>query len=131
MENHHGSVDVGVPAEAGFVVQASTRHGAVENDFSLLKQGSDDSPELNGTVGKGGPLVRIDTTDGDVTVRKSSVASLPATAPVAQKVSVVPVAPKAPAAPKIRKGKTALAPLAPLAPLVPLVPPAPLAAPAR
>ena len=124
VENHHGSVDVGVPAEAGFVVQASTRHGAVENDFSLPKQGSDDSPELNGTVGKGGPLVRIDTSDGDVTVRKSSVASLPASAPVAPKVSVVPVPPKAPAAPKMRKGK------APQAPLAPLSPPAPLAAPA-
>jgi DUF4097 and DUF4098 domain-containing protein YvlB len=106
VSNRRGSVDVGVPEKAGFVVQASTRHGEVENDFSLEKQGNEDSPNLNGTVGHGGPLVRIDTTDGDVTLRKSAVDPLPAViAPLAPKITVAPAmidAPKALKAPKVK-----------------------------
>ena len=106
VSNRRGSVDVGVPANAGFVVQASTRHGEVEDDFALMKQGSEDSPNLNGTVGHGGPLVHIDTTDGDVTLRKSAVDSLPAViAPLAPKITVAPAmldTPKAPKAPKVK-----------------------------
>jgi DUF4097 and DUF4098 domain-containing protein YvlB len=117
ISNRRGSVDVGVPANAGFVVQASTRHGEVEDDFALMKQGSDDSPELSGTVGHGGPLVHIETTDGDVTVRKSSVDSLPAViAPVAPKITVVPVVPAAPAVPKAPKAPKVKVPAPPAAP---------------
>ena len=117
IENKHGAVDVGVPASAGFDVRALTRHGDMENDFALVKQGSDDSPELNGTVGKGGPTLRIDTSDGDVTVRKSAVDPLPLVAPV-PKITVEPPAPPVPAAkvpkpPKVPKVKAPEAPAVP------------------
>jgi len=117
IENKHGAVDVGVPASAGFDVRALTRHGDVENDFALAKQGSDDSPELNGTVGKGGPTLRIDTSDGDVTLRKSAVDPLPLVAPVA-KITAEPVAPAAPALkvpkpPKVPKLKVPSPPAVP------------------
>ena len=105
IENKHGAVDVGVPASAGFDVRATTRHGDMENDFALAKQGSDDSPELNGTVGKGGPTLRIDTSDGDVTVRKSAVDPLPPVAPAAVRITAVPVAPAAPAVPAVKVPK--------------------------
>jgi DUF4097 and DUF4098 domain-containing protein YvlB len=104
--NSHGSVDVGVPANAGFVLSAETRNGDVENDFNLQKKGTDDHPSLAGTVGSGGPALNIVTTDGDVTVRKAMVAPLPPAAP-APKITIAPPnppkaprAPKAPAAPK-------------------------------
>ncbi|MEO7028396.1 MAG: DUF4097 family beta strand repeat-containing protein [Acidobacteriaceae bacterium] len=117
VENHHGSVDVGVPASAGFTVKASTRHGDVENDFGLPKHGSDDSPELDGTVGKGGPAVLIETTDGDVTVRKSAVDPLPPVAPVAPKITTVPAVPVVPKTPHTPKAvKTPAAPVVPAAP---------------
>lgn len=115
VENHNGSVDVGVPASAGFVVKASTRHGDVKNDFALPTHGSDDSPGLDGTVGRGGVLVSIETTDGDVTVRKSAVDPLPVVAPTPPKITavpVVPVVPKIPHAPK----KAAAIPVVPTAP---------------
>jgi len=116
ISNRRGSVDVGVPANAGFVVQASTRHGEVEDDFALVKQGSEDSPALNGTVGHGGPLVHIETTDGDVTVRKSAVDPLPAViAPLAPKITVAPVVPSVPKGPKAPRVKVP-APPAPPAP---------------
>jgi len=102
--NHHGSVDVGVPATANFVVQAVTRHGEVENDFALSRQGSDDSPELNGTIGRGGPKIQIQTTDGDVTLRKSMVEPLPPQAPAPPKLTMVPPPSVVPDAPKPPKG---------------------------
>jgi DUF4097 and DUF4098 domain-containing protein YvlB len=112
--NKRGSVDVGVPENAGFVVRASTRHGDVEDDFALTKQGSEDSPELNGTVGRGGPTINIETTDGDVTLRKSSVDSLPAViAPIAPKITVAPVEPVAPKPPKAPKVKVPAPPAPP------------------
>jgi len=81
INNAHGSVDLGVPAGAGFVVNAETKNGDVENDFALKTQGPEDRPALMGKVGNGGPDVKIYTTDGDITVRKSTVAPLPVAAP--------------------------------------------------
>jgi DUF4097 and DUF4098 domain-containing protein YvlB len=115
VKNKRGSVDVGVPATAGFMVQASTRHGSVEDDFDLTKTGSEDYPELKGTVGRGGPAITIDTTDGDVTLRKSSVEPLPLTAPAAPKLTVAPVAPT-PAPKVVKVPKAPKAPVAPAAP---------------
>jgi DUF4097 and DUF4098 domain-containing protein YvlB len=112
--NRRGSVDVGLPASAGFTVQASTRHGSVDNEFALPREGSEDSPELNGTVGHGGPTVRIQTTDGDVTLRKSAVDPLPAVvAPVAPKITVAPVVPAPPKTPKGLKVKVPAPPAPP------------------
>jgi putative adhesin len=115
VKNRRGSVDVGVPAAAGFTVQASTRHGSMEDDFDLPKSGSEESPELKATVGRGGPTVTIDTTDGDVTLRKSSVEPLSLTPPAPPKLTLTPppppvAAPKAPRAPKVK------APAPPMAP---------------
>ena len=78
--NKRGSVDLAVPAGAAFTVLASTKHGGIRNDFALHASGPDDSPELMGTVGSGGPSMHLQTSDGDVSLRKSSEA--PLTAPV-------------------------------------------------
>lgn len=79
IENRNGSVDLTLPERASFTVQAETTNGDLENDFSLPQQGGDDSSHksYNGTVGKGGPLVRITTSQGDVSLKKAAVAPLP------------------------------------------------------
>jgi DUF4097 and DUF4098 domain-containing protein YvlB len=79
--NKKGSVEVGLPGNAAFVLNAVTRNGDMENDFGLTPQDQGETHTLRGTVGSGGPTVTIQTSDGDVTVSKSSVASLPATPP--------------------------------------------------
>lgn len=107
VKNRRGSVDVGVPAAAGFMVQASTRHGSMENDFDLPRSGSEDDPQLKATVGRGGPTISIETTDGDVTLRKSSVEQLALTPPSAPKLTIAPPAPPAPAEPKAPKAPKA------------------------
>jgi DUF4097 and DUF4098 domain-containing protein YvlB len=104
IQNQHGSVDVGLPASAGFVLSAQTKHGEMENDFGLEAHDSDEMHTLTGTVGGGGPTVSIATTDGDVTLRKSSVAPLPPAPPAPPRIGVAPLAappaPKAPGVPK-------------------------------
>jgi DUF4097 and DUF4098 domain-containing protein YvlB len=116
--NQHGSVDLGLPEHAGFVLNAQTRNGELENDFGLESQSRDEQHWLSGTVGSGGPQVRVETSDGDVTVRKSVAAPVP---PAVPKVSAVPAppAPKAPAAPAA-KSRHAVKPAE-----VPAAPPTP------
>ncbi len=103
INNEHGSIDLGVPASAWFMVDAVTKNGDVENDFGLKTQGPDDHPAMQGKVGGGGPDVKLYTTDGDITVRKATVAPLPAVPPT-PKISVAPmpsIAPKMPKMPKM------------------------------
>jgi DUF4097 and DUF4098 domain-containing protein YvlB len=84
IQNRHGSVDLGLPADFAFVLNAQTRNGDMEDDFGLTPQLSDETHTLRGTVRGGGPTVTIATSDGDVTVRKSTAAPLPPTSPAAR-----------------------------------------------
>jgi DUF4097 and DUF4098 domain-containing protein YvlB len=111
IDNEHGSVNVGVPEGAGFVLSAQAKHGDVENDFDVPVMGSDSMHTASQTVGHGGPAVTI-TTQGDVIVRKSAQEPLPAAAPVplpspAPAAKLIPVgpAPKAPKTPKVTAPK--------------------------
>jgi len=110
ISNQHGSVDLGVPEHAGFVLQAQTKNGDIENDFGLEPMETAHVNVLTGTIGNGGPTVKVDTSDGDVTISKSSVAPLPPTPPAAPRITVkpppaphpiVPKVPKLPALPKV------------------------------
>jgi DUF4097 and DUF4098 domain-containing protein YvlB len=103
--NKHGSVDVGLPEGAGFTLNAQTHHGDLENDFGLSHSGTDDQPRLSGSIAGGGPAVSITTSDGDITVRKSSVAPLPPAPPSPPKVTTgqrieAPEKPEAPGPPE-------------------------------
>jgi DUF4097 and DUF4098 domain-containing protein YvlB len=109
--NQHGSVDVGLPGSAGFVLNARTRNGDMENDFGLTSQSNNDVHTLQGRIAGGGPTVTVATTDGDVTVRKSTVAPLPPAAPAPPRITLTPPKPKMPKAPHV--------PAAPAAPTPP------------
>jgi hypothetical protein len=101
VHNQHGSVDVGLPGNVGFEVNAQTKNGDMENDFGLTPEGSDGAHTLRGRVGTGGPTVTIATTDGDVTIRRSSVAPLPPTPPAPPRITVTPPTTKTPKAPHV------------------------------
>jgi DUF4097 and DUF4098 domain-containing protein YvlB len=78
IQNHNGSVDLTVPKQAEFNVHAETTNGDVDNDFSLPTQGDEDTRKtFSGTVGKGGPNLRITTSHGDISLKKASVTPLP------------------------------------------------------
>lgn len=90
LENRNGSVNLTMPEKASFTVQADANDGDLENDFSLQQQGSDDSnhKSYNGTIGKGGPLVRITTSHGDIALKKASIAPLPPAPPPPPPISI-------------------------------------------
>lgn len=90
VENRNGSVNVTVPNEAGFVVQAETTNGDVNNEFSLPRGGGENHPSISGTVNHGGPLVRISTSQGDISLRKGSIAPLPPPPPAPPKLTALP-----------------------------------------
>jgi DUF4097 and DUF4098 domain-containing protein YvlB len=108
--NQHGSVDLGLPEHGGFVLDAQTRNGGLENDFGLEPEHQGDVHRLNGTVGNGGPQIRVETTDGDITIRKAVATPIPPELPATPKLSnmpPMPPAPPAPEAPKVRHAKPA------------------------
>jgi len=105
IQNQHGSVDLGLPGDVGFALNAQTRNGDMENDFGLVPVGDNDAHTLRGRIGGGGPTVTIATTDGDVTVRRSTVAPLPPAPPAKPRITLTlpphkaAATPRAPAAP--------------------------------
>jgi DUF4097 and DUF4098 domain-containing protein YvlB len=90
VENRNGNVSLTVPEESGFTVQAETTNGDLENDFSLPTQGSDTHKNFGGVVGKGGPLLRITTSQGDIAMKKGSIMPLPPTPPAPPKLTALP-----------------------------------------
>lgn len=111
INNEHGSVDLGLPGGSGFVLDAQAHNGDMENDFGLETQGSGDQHQLVGTIAGGGPKIRVVTSDGDVTIRKSIEAPIPPQPPAPPKVTTAPEVPAAPAKPKMpHKGKPIEAP---------------------
>jgi DUF4097 and DUF4098 domain-containing protein YvlB len=125
IENEHGSVDLGLPGSSGFVLDAQTHDGDMENDFGLATQGNDEQHQLAGTIGGGGAKIRVATSDGDVTIRKSIEPPVPPKPPAPPKISVTPgaSAPRSPRAPRVpRVPKPKAIPGSSTGPTLPAVP---------
>ncbi len=88
LENRNGTVNVTVPEQSGVSVQAETTNGDVENDFSIPTQDNDNRKNFGGTVGKGSSLIRITTSQGDIALKKASIAPLPPTPPAPPPLSI-------------------------------------------
>jgi len=73
VDNRHGRVLVSVPSKASFQLDARTEHGDIESDFEGIKvEDKDREARGTGTVGSGGPTIRITTDHADIEIRKSS-----------------------------------------------------------
>jgi DUF4097 and DUF4098 domain-containing protein YvlB len=90
IQNRNGSVDLTVPEHSGFTVQADTTNGDLDNDFSLPTEGTDTHKTFTGTVGKGGPTLRITTSQGDISLKQATVMPLPPEPPAPPKLTIVP-----------------------------------------
>jgi DUF4097 and DUF4098 domain-containing protein YvlB len=94
LEDRNGPVRLVLPDHAGFTVQANTSNGEIDSGYALSTLGSGNvSKVLSGTVGAGGPLVRISTTNGEIAIHSGEVAGLapgPGTTP---KITLVPAKP--------------------------------------
>jgi DUF4097 and DUF4098 domain-containing protein YvlB len=92
VENRNGSVTITVPEQANFAYQFDATNGDIESDFPQVKSSSEDSRKntVNGTIGKGGPLLRVTTSQGDVSLKKASIMPLPPMPPMPPKLTALP-----------------------------------------
>jgi DUF4097 and DUF4098 domain-containing protein YvlB len=73
VQNRNGSITLTLPDKANFTLNAETTDGDLSNDFSLPSQGTNNRKTLTGTVGKGGSMIRINTSQGDISIKKASI----------------------------------------------------------
>jgi DUF4097 and DUF4098 domain-containing protein YvlB len=93
IENRNGSVNVSVPEQSTFAYQLDATNGSIESDFSQIKSSDDDDAHkntVNGTIGNGGPMIRISTSQGDVSLKKASIMPLPPAPPAPPKITALP-----------------------------------------
>jgi DUF4097 and DUF4098 domain-containing protein YvlB len=95
VENRNGSVTVTAPEQSSFAYQFDATNGDIESDFSEIKvpDGGMQKKTISGTTGKGGPLLRITTSQGDISVKKGSLMPLPPMPPAPPKLTVLPPLP--------------------------------------
>jgi hypothetical protein len=62
-----GSVELS-PSNAGFTLEASTGSGSIHTDREMQVQGSFEKHHITGKINGGGPLVRVETGSGDISV---------------------------------------------------------------
>jgi len=74
--NKSGNIELRVPSDAGFVLSAQAPSGRIRSDFESRKAEdqaeaeAEGSPLLETSVGNGGPRVRLQTTQGNIRIRK-------------------------------------------------------------
>jgi DUF4097 and DUF4098 domain-containing protein YvlB len=91
IENRNGSVDVTIPEQSSFAYQFDANNGDIDTDFPIkIPDGGMQKKTVSGTVGNGGSLIRITTSQGDVSLKKGSVMPLPPTPPAPPKLTMVP-----------------------------------------
>jgi hypothetical protein len=69
VELKKGGIELALPANSNFQIEATAPHGEVDCDFSapglkILREG--DNPTISGSYGKGGPLIRLTTEYGAI-----------------------------------------------------------------
>ncbi|HEV2961371.1 MAG TPA: DUF4097 family beta strand repeat-containing protein [Candidatus Angelobacter sp.] len=70
VDNHRGQIIVDVPADSGFQVDAESSYGNIQSDFDLDINNSRRDATARGTIGKGGPQIRLRTERGTIQIRK-------------------------------------------------------------
>lgn len=66
----NGSVTLTLPAGFSGEVDASTGNGGFQSDFPVQVQGRMNRNRVRGTIGDGGPTLRISTGNGSITLRR-------------------------------------------------------------
>lgn len=70
LKSHSGDIDMILPADSGFELEAETYSGHIDCDFQISLSGRIKPRHIRGMVNKGGALVRLSTFSGSITVEK-------------------------------------------------------------
>jgi DUF4097 and DUF4098 domain-containing protein YvlB len=66
----NGPVTLTLPSDTNAQVRASTVHGGISNDFGLpVRKGEYVGHDLSGTLGQGGPRIKLGNVNGSITLR--------------------------------------------------------------
>ena len=65
-----GDIEVSLPQDLGANLGIKTVSGRISCDFSMLTRGEFDPGSMGGPINGGGPLLEIETTSGDIFVRR-------------------------------------------------------------
>ena len=95
IDNRKGDVQITIPPNTAVKVEARTRLGDIESDFSEVKIDSQNKQATaNGSIGSNGPHVIVNSEHGDIELRKGTVA---VTAPTPPTPPAAPAKPGKPA----------------------------------
>ena len=78
VQSERGGIELTLPEGSGFQMDARSRHGEVESEFespSLKVVSEGDEPSIEGSYGKGGPMIHLSTSYG--TIRLARAGSAP------------------------------------------------------
>jgi DUF4097 and DUF4098 domain-containing protein YvlB len=84
LKSGNGAINLTVPQRSSFTIDADAYRGQFFSEFPSLQQQPQQHNNhtlLNGTIGSGGSLIHIVTTNGDVSLHKADIQPLPATPP--------------------------------------------------
>jgi DUF4097 and DUF4098 domain-containing protein YvlB len=97
--SERGGIELTLPPGSNFQIQAASNHGEVDSDFSgpdlkVVKEGN--VPAITGSIGKGGPMIRLTTSYGTIRLARQGPQPPPAPNP--------PKAPPAPGKETLNRG---------------------------
>jgi DUF4097 and DUF4098 domain-containing protein YvlB len=92
VENRNGSVSLTVPEQSSFAYQFEATNGDIQTDFSQIDvpSGGLQKKTVSGSVGNGGQLLHVITSQGDISLKKASIMPLPPLPPLPPKLTALP-----------------------------------------
>ena len=104
--DNKGDVEITLPPNGAGVVDGHTHNGEVVNDFDLSVNGDEDKT-VTGRIGAGGPRISLNSTNGDLHIKKGPTypPPPPATPAAPAAAAKAPPAPAAPGAPHLKSSK--------------------------
>lgn len=70
LKTHSGNVQMDIPADSSFDLEADTFNGVIDSQFQIQVMGKISPREIRGTVGKGGTLIKLSSFSGNVELNK-------------------------------------------------------------
>jgi DUF4097 and DUF4098 domain-containing protein YvlB len=108
--NNKGDVELTLPPDASATVNGQTHNGEIVTDYALTVSGDEDKT-VSGKIGSGTAHITLNTSNGDLHIKKGSAfpaapPAPPAKGPGAAKAPAAPAAPAAQNAPHLKSSKT-------------------------
>lgn len=116
VEVRKGEIELALPEKSNFRIDASSRHGEVESDFTgpgLKVNQEAESPSITGSHGQGGPAIRLTNSYGTISLQHLGKRHAeggevtPPKPPASPKLPALPAPPKPPTPPPSDSDKSA------------------------